>query len=158
MWTRSSRTGADAVMTGTHETDEEASNRALITRAFDAWRDRTGSPFDILADHARWTIPGHSVVAGSYTPKDVFIERVITPFNARMNVPLAVTNVRRIFAEGDTVIAFFDGAGEARDGVRYENTYVWIMRLEDGEIVDVNAFFDSIAFDALWNRVTPANS
>jgi uncharacterized protein len=136
---------------------QEAENRAVIARAFDAWRDRTGSPFDILAEHARWTIPGHSVVAGSYTPKAVFIEKVIAPFNARMNVPLAVTNIRQIFAEGDTVIAFFDGAGEARDGVRYENTYVWIMRLENCQIVDVTAFFDSIAFDALWNRVTPAS-
>lgn len=145
-------------MTSSNETAQEAANRSLIADSFEAWRARTSSPFDILADHARWTIPGHSVVAGSYTPKSVFIERVITPFNARMNVPLAVTNVRRIFAEGDTVIAFFDGAGEARDGVRYENTYVWIMRLEDGQIVDVNAFFDGIAFDALWRRVTPART
>lgn len=145
-------------MTSSNETAQEAANRTLIAGSFAAWQARSGSPFDILADHARWTIPGHSVVAGSYTPKAVFIEKVITPFNARMNVPLAVTNIHRIFTEGDTVIAFFDGAGEARDGVRYENTYVWIMRLENGQIVDVNAFFDSIAFDALWRRVTPADS
>lgn len=144
-------------MEQSNDTAQEAENRAIIARAFDAWRDRTGSPFDILAEHARWTIPGHSVVAGSYAPKAAFIEKVIAPFNARMNVPLAATNVRRIFAEGDTVIAFFDGAGEARDGVPYENTYVWIMRLENGQIVDVTAFFDSIAFDALWNRVTPVS-
>lgn len=143
-------------MTRSNETAEEAANRALIANSFEAWRARTGSPFDILAEHARWTIPGHSAVAGSYPSKAVFIEKVITPFNARMTTPLAVTNVRQIFTEGDTVIAFFDGAGEARDGVAYENTYVWIMRLEGGRIVDVNAFFDSIAFDALWNRVSPA--
>lgn len=145
-------------MTSSNETAQEAANRSLIADSFEAWRARTGSPFDILADHARWTIPGHSAVAGSYPSKAVFIEKVITPFNARMNVPLAVTEVRNIYTQGDTVIAFFDGAGEARDGVRYENTYVWIMRLESGKIVDANAFFDSIAFDALWNRVTPANS
>ena len=135
---------------------EEVANRALIEGSFDAWRARTGSPFDILADHARWTIPGHSVVAGSYAPKAVFIEKVITPFNARMNIPLAVTAVRYIYAQGDTVIVHFDGAGTARDGVPYENTYVWIMRLENGQIVDVTAFFDSIAFDTLWNRVPAA--
>lgn len=139
-------------------TAEEAANRALIAGAFDAWRARTGSPFDILADHARWTIPGHSAVAGSYPSKAAFIEQVITPFNARMTTTLAPTHIREIYTQGDTVIAFFDGAGVARDGAPYANTYVWIMRLENSLIVDVNAFFDSIAFDALWSRVSPANS
>ncbi len=145
-------------MIGTHETAEEAANRALVARAFEAWRARTGSPFDILADHARWTIPGHSAVAGSYSSKAEFIEKVMAPFNARMSAPLAVTNVREIYTQGDAVIAFFDGAGAARDGVGYENTYVWIMRLENGQIVDVNAFFDGIAFNAMWNRVRPATA
>jgi len=29
------------------------------------------------------------------------------------------------------------------------------MRLKDGKIVEVNAMFDSIAFDDLWHRVKP---
>ncbi len=30
------------------------------------------------------------------------------------------------------------------------------MQLDNGKVVDGTAFFDSIAFDELWNRVTPA--
>jgi ketosteroid isomerase-like protein len=29
------------------------------------------------------------------------------------------------------------------------------MRLREGEIVNVTAFFDSIAFNDLWQRITP---
>ena len=31
---------------------EEESNRALIARSFDAWRDGTGGPYDLLAEDA----------------------------------------------------------------------------------------------------------
>ena len=138
------------------ETAEEAANRALIADSFEAWRNRTGSPFDLLAEHARWTFPGHSAVAGSYASKDPLIKKVIEPFNARMTTTLAPTKVRDIYTQGDAVIVFFDGAGMARDGEPYTNTYVWILRLEKRRIVDVNAFFDSVAFNALWSRVTPS--
>jgi ketosteroid isomerase-like protein len=39
--------------------------------------------------------------------------------------------------------------------VRYENTYAWFMRLEDGRVVEVSAFFDSLEFNDLWRRVMP---
>ena len=41
----------------------------------------------------------------------------------------------------------------ANDGQPYENSYVWIVRLRDGEVVDGTAFYDSISFNDLWGRV-----
>jgi ketosteroid isomerase-like protein len=80
---------------------------------------------------------------------------LIRPFNARMRTRLTPV-VRRLYAEGDTVIAFFDASGTARDGATYANTYAWFLEMRDGKIVRAHAFFDSIAFDAFWRRVTPA--
>ena len=82
------------------------------------------------------------------------MDRVIRPFNARMRSRLVPT-VRKLYAEGDAVIIFFDATGTARDGRPYTNTYAWILELRDGRIVRANAFFDSIAFDDLWSRVAP---
>lgn len=132
-------------------------NRALVAKAFDAWRDGTGNPYDLLAEDAKWTITGNSVAARAYPSKEAFLAEVIRPFNARMNGRLVPT-VRQLFAEGDTVIAFFDARGIARDGQPYANTYAWILRLKDGRIVEAHAFFDSIAFDAFWHRVSPATA
>jgi len=69
-----------------------------------------------------------------------------------------VPSVRQLYAEGDSVIAFFDARGTARDGQPYANTYAWILRLKDGRIVEAHAFFDSIVFDAFWHRVSPATA
>jgi ketosteroid isomerase-like protein len=69
-----------------------------------------------------------------------------------MQVPLKPT-LRKLYADGDTVIAFFDASGVALDGEEYANTYAWFLEMRDGEIVKAFAFFDSIEFDDLWRRV-----
>ncbi len=135
-------------------TDLTENNRALVAQGMQAWADGTGSPYDLLAEGAAWTITGNSLAAKTYPSKEAFIGEVIRPFNARMRERLIPT-VHRYYAEGDTVIVHFDAAGVARDGVPYRNTYAWILRLEDGRIVEAHAWFDSIAFDELWTRVAP---
>jgi ketosteroid isomerase-like protein len=60
--------------------------------------------------------------------------RVLTPFGARFTTsePFRPVTIRSVYADGDTVIVVWDGRGMATDGVPYENSYVWIMRLKDG--------------------------
>jgi ketosteroid isomerase-like protein len=79
---------------------------------------------------------------------------VIGPFNARMAKPL-VPSIRGIYADGDMVIAFFDGAATTKDGQPYRNTYTWYLRMKGGKVISVVAFFDTREFDEFWNRVTP---
>ncbi|OJU13011.1 MAG: ketosteroid isomerase [Caulobacterales bacterium 68-7] len=136
------------------ETTTETTNKTAIQQAFDAWRDRTGSPFDLLAEEATWTITGNSAAAGTYASKAEFMAKVIAPFNGRLSVGIRPT-IRSLYADGDTVIAFFDAEGLAKDRKPYINTYAWFMRMKDGRIVEVSAFYDSIAFDDLWRRVQP---
>jgi ketosteroid isomerase-like protein len=132
----------------------ESANLAIVQGGFDAWANRTGSPYDALAETVSWEIVGNSAAARVYTSKADFINNVITPFNARMSQSLVPT-IRSIYADGDTVVVFFDAEGIARDGVPYRNTYAWFLTLADGQIIRATAFFDSIAFDDLWRRVSP---
>lgn len=132
----------------------ETANLATVRACFDAWAAGTGSPYDALAQDATWEIVGNSAASRVYTGKADFIDNVITPFNARMSQRLVPT-IRDIYADGDTVVVFFDAAGTARDGLPYRNTYAWFLTLRDGQIVRASAFFDSIAFDELWGRITP---
>lgn len=137
--------------------DETARNRTLIAQSFEAWANGTGSPYDLLAEDASWTITGNSAAAKTYPNKEAFMAEVIRPFNARMQTRLVPT-VPKLYAEGDSVVAFFDAKGTARDGKPYANTYAWILDMKDGKIVRSNAFFDSIAFDDFWKRVSPKTS
>jgi uncharacterized protein len=133
---------------------QEITNRGLIAKAFDAWREGTGGPFDLLAPDATWTIVGNSPVARTYRSKQEFIDIVIAPFNKRLSKPLRPT-VREIYTDGDTVVVLFDGEGTAHDGKPYRNTYAWFLQMRDGKIVRVTAFFDSIEFTDFWKRVSP---
>lgn len=136
-------------------TEGEDRNRALVQRGFERWRDGTGSPYEILAEDAEWTITGQSIAAKIYPTREAFLAEVIRPFNARMRDRLVPT-VHALYANNDMVIARFDARGTARDGKPYVNSYAWFMQLRDGRIVKAEAFFDSIVFDDFWQRVAPA--
>jgi uncharacterized protein len=135
--------------------DQELRNVATVQRGLDAWRDGTGSPYDDLAPDATWEITGNSLASRVYTSKEDFLANVIRPFNARMSAPLRPT-VRHLYGDGNTVVALFDAEGVARDSMPYRNTYAWFLELRNDQIVKATAFFDSIAFDDLWQRVAPA--
>ena len=130
----------------------EVRNLETVRAGFDGWANGTGSPYEALADNATWEIVGNSVASRVYTSKEDLMSNVIRPFNARMSTPLRPT-IRDIYADGDTVIVLFDAEGTARDGVPYRNTYSWFLTLADDRIVKGVAFFDSIAFNELWQRV-----
>jgi ketosteroid isomerase-like protein len=132
----------------------EVRNKQAIQAAFDGWRDGTANVFDLLTPDAKWTIVGNAAVSRTYTSRREFLDVVIQPFNARMSRRL-VPSVRGIYADGDMVIALFDAEAIARDGKPYRNTYTWYMRVSDGKIVEVTAFFDTIEFTDLWTRVKP---
>jgi ketosteroid isomerase-like protein len=129
-----------------------SSNKRLIQATFERWRNGTGGPFELLAADATWTIAGNCVVARKYATRDEFLDAVIKPFNARLTKPLVPT-IRRLYGDGDTVVALFDGEALARDGKPYRNTYAWFMEIRDEKIVNVTAFFDALEFDEFWKRV-----
>jgi ketosteroid isomerase-like protein len=136
------------------DSNVESRNKEKVLASFEKWRNGTGSPFDLLAPNAKWTIVGNAPVSRTYNSKQEFMDVVIKPFNARMAKGI-VPSVRQMYADGDTVIAFFDAEGTARDGKPYRNTYTWYMKMDGDTIVEVTAFFDTIEFNDLWSRVKP---
>jgi ketosteroid isomerase-like protein len=136
-------------------TSVEVRNKALVRQSFEAWVQGNGSPFELLADDASWTIEGNSVASKTYQGRETFLREVIGPFNARMSVGLKPT-IREVCADGDIVIIFFDAKGTARDGQPYKNTYFWLFEMHDGKVTKASAMFDSVEFNDFWSRVSPA--
>ena len=142
----------------TEITSVEAENRVLLRDAFGAWQAGSAHITAIFAPEMTWRIEGRSVSSKDYGSRQAFIDEVLTPFGARFvdGEPFRPVTIHGVYADGDMVIVHWDGHGVANDGEPYDNAYVWLMRLRDGQVVDGVAFFDSIAFDELWNRVRPA--
>jgi ketosteroid isomerase-like protein len=133
-------------------------NREIIRQAFEAWRQGTGPITDVFAPGMVWRIEGHSAAAREYRGTQQFVDEVLAPFGARFagGEPFRPVTIRGVYADGDTVVVIWDGRGVANDGRPYENSYAWIMKLDNGKVVDGTAFFDSISFDDLWSRVQPS--
>ena len=133
------------------------SNRKIISEAFDAWQQGTSAITGVFAPDMVWRIEGHSAASREYGSKQQFIDEVLTPFGDRFTVsePFRPVTIRGVFADDDTVIVIWDGRGIARNGQLYENSYAWIMKLADGLVIDGTAFYDSISFNDLWDRVRP---
>jgi ketosteroid isomerase-like protein len=148
--------GGDSSSTEGSSGEVTRKNKAVISAAFAGWRDGTGNVFELLEPDAKWTIVGNATVSKTYGSRQEFMDAVITPFNARMSRRL-VPNVRGIYGDGDMVIALFDAQAMALDGKPYRNTYTWYMRMREGRITEVVAFFDTIEFMDLWRRVEPSS-
>jgi uncharacterized protein len=108
------------------------SNRDIVAAAFAEWMNGTGYIASIFADAMTWEIVGRSAVSARYPNTRAFVDDVLQPFSARFSreSPFRPTEIRAI-------------------------TYVWIMKLEGGKVVDGTAFYDSIAFNELWENVRP---
>lgn len=135
--------------TGHAASDENSAdmNKARVAQAFAAWQEGTGSPFELLAEGASWTIEGFSKSAGTYSPAQ--LRDLVTPFNAALAGRLVPTPPT-LYGDGDTVIARFKASAPLKTGGIYENTYAWFMRFNDGKVEQVHAFLDLPAFEATF--------
>jgi uncharacterized protein len=140
----------------------ENNNRMVVKAALDGWMAGNASAFQTLvSDDVQWTITGNSAAAGTTHGRAELMEKVLGPFGARFSQSSDRFRPRKIhgvYADGDVVVAHFDATGTANDGTLYENSYIWLLTMSEGKAVKATAFFDSIAFDALWQRVKPASS
>ena len=124
----------------------------IVEKAFEEWMEGTSYVSRLFAPEMTWEIVGRSAASARYRGADEFIAEVLEPFGRRFSAsePFRPVKIRGIYADGPTVIVLWDGAGTTITGTTYENTYAWILRLDQGLIVDGIAFYDSIAFDELW--------
>ena len=136
-----------------------SSNREIVAGAFRSWADGTGYVGSIFADDMTWEITGRSAASGKFSSTQQFMDDVLHPFGARFSRddPFRPVNIRAIYDDEDssTVIVLWDGQGTTTAGTIYQNTYAWFLTLRDGKVIDGTAFYDSIAFNELWEDVTP---
>lgn len=128
-------------------------NKHIVTDAFDRW-SAGGTTFftDLLHDDVVWRIKGSGPSAGEFRGRDVFVDRAVRPFASRLSTPVRPTAVR-IFADGDHVIAHWEGSGVARDGRPYANSYAWILLMQDGKAAEVTAYLDLAPYDDVLRRI-----
>jgi ketosteroid isomerase-like protein len=131
----------------------EDDNKQVVTEAFHRWAAGGTSFFnDVIAENVVWRIKGSSASAGEFKGRETFLEQAVRPFATRLSTFVRPTAVR-VWADGDHVIAQWEGSGVARDGKDYSNSYVWIFRMQDGRAAEVTAFLDLAPYDDVLRRI-----
>ena len=130
------------------------SNSRAVSKAFHEWSAGQGSLFDLMTDDAFVVIPGTAPHCGTFE-KNAFVKDVATPFMARFAKPPR-PRALKVWCAGNDVVVLADAEGTTRDGVRYANNYVFVLKMRGGRIAQATEFLDMTAFNDVWDRVAPA--
>ena len=139
--------------TAASQNEQERRNKQIVTEAFDAWA-AGGTTFfsDMLSPDVVWTIKGSGPSAGEYRGLDQFVEQAVRPFVSRLQTPVRPVS-KQVWADGDHVVVQWDGAGVAKDGQPYTNSYAWIFRMHNEKAAEVTAYLDLEPYDDVLRRI-----
>jgi uncharacterized protein len=107
--------------------------------------------FEHVADGVDWTVMGTHPLAGHYRSKRAFQEATFSKLGKVLpkGAQLRVTNL--IVAANVAVVELVSDA-TARNGMRFDNHYCWVVRFEGDRIVEVRAYLDSAMVAELFRQ------
>ncbi|MDP3803800.1 nuclear transport factor 2 family protein [Brevundimonas sp.] len=119
-----------------------ADNRALLAAIFDGLAKGDGRPFvEAMAEDFTWTMIGSTDWSGVYRGKAAVRGELLRPLMARFKSYR--NTAQRLVVEGDWAAVQCTGDAETVDGKRYDNTYCWVMRFRDGQLVGLTEYMDT---------------
>ena len=105
--------------------------------------------FALLADDVTWTNIGTTKFSGTYSGKQALVEQLLGPLFGQLKAGIS-SQIERLTAEGDIVVAQTQGTAETHDGTPYNNTYCQVIRIRDGKIAEVKEYFDTALVDTVF--------
>ncbi|MDI1328401.1 MAG: nuclear transport factor 2 family protein [Brevundimonas sp.] len=124
-------------------------NRATLEAVFEGLAVGDGRAFvDAMAEDFTWIMIGSTDWSGVYRGKAAVRGELLRPLMARFksyrNTP------RRFIVDGDRAAIQCQGDAETLDGKRYDNTYCWVVRFRNGQLVELTEYMDTqLVVDAL---------
>jgi uncharacterized protein len=107
--------------------------------------------FQHVADNVDWTVMGTHPLSGHYLSKKAFIEGTF----AKLGQVLpngAQLHTENVIVEDDQAVIELHSLATARNGMRFDNRYCWVVYFQDGLIVRVRAYLDSTMVARLFEE------
>lgn len=120
-----------------------AANKTLIQQVYTDAANRSGTTFiDHLADDVRWIVTGQYSWSHIFEGRDAVLNGLQGHFRSLIKErPRTVAH--NFVAEGDYVVVEARGDNVTKTGVRYDNEYCMVWRVENGRIKDIKEYCDS---------------
>ena len=104
-----------------------------------------------LADDVTWVVTGQYSWSRTFTGK-ASILRDLHGHVRSLLVDPARTIAERFIADGDIVVVEARGNNLTKTGVRYDNEYCLVFRLENGRIMEIREYCDSVLTEKALGR------
>lgn len=130
-----------------------AENKQVVLDFYEAGaRGDMDACFALLADDIAWTNIGSTRFSGTYNGKQALAEDLLGPLFGQLKAGIA-SNIERLTAEGDIVVAQTSGTAEAVDGTPYNNTYCQVIQIRNGQIANVKEYMDTALIDSVFGAI-----
>jgi uncharacterized protein len=113
--------------------------------------------FRHVADDVDWIVEGTHPLAGHYRSKKAFIEGTFAKL-AQVLPQGAELHTENVIVQGDQAAVELHSLATAKNGMRFDNRYCWIIYFQDGVIVRVRAYLDSAMVARLFEENPIAGS
>ena len=90
----------------------------------------------------RWVITGHSAWSQTWEGKQAVLDDLFGLLRERIAGRIRIVP-QQLIADGDTVVVEARGANTTRDGKAYDNSYCWVIHMEDGRIKEIREYADT---------------
>jgi len=108
-----------------------------------------------LADDAKWVVTGQYSWSRTFAGKQAILNDLHGHVRSLL-AERARTIAHRFIADGDFVVVEAKGDNVTRTGVRYDNDYCLVFRLENGKISEVREYCDSVLTERALGRFPEA--
>ena len=107
--------------------------------------------FEHVADDVDWIVMGTHPLAGHYKSKSDFIAGTF----AKLGKVLpggAQLHVEHLLVADDQAVVELHSEATAKNGMRFDNRYCWVVYFRDNIIVRVRAYLDSTMVSRLFDQ------
>jgi hypothetical protein len=107
--------------------------------------------FQHVADNVDWIVEGTHPLAGHYHSKQAFIEGTFDKL-AKVLPQGAELHTEHVIVQDDQAVVELHSLATAKNGMRFDNRYCWVVYFQDGVIVRVRAYLDSAMVARLFQE------
>jgi ketosteroid isomerase-like protein len=107
--------------------------------------------FEHVADDVDWTVMGTHPLAGNYRSKKAFIQGTFSKLG-RVLPDGTQLQVEHLIVTDDQAVVELRSLATARNGMRFDNRYCWVLSFRHGLIVRVRAYLDSALVARLFEE------
>jgi uncharacterized protein len=107
--------------------------------------------FEHVADNVDWIVMGTHPLAGHYRSKKAFIAGTFDKL-AQVLPQGAQLRLEYLIVKDDQAVVELHSLATAKNGMRFDNRYCWVVYFKNGVIVRIRAYLDSAMVTRLFDE------